>query len=164
MGPMDAGGAMKNWGIYIAVALGFVIYNAVTEADRDSTGAIVGGGNVDAFQIRVGDCFDDTSSLDNITSLPGVPCAEPHDNEAFAVLDLTITTYPEGDAMANLAHNSCMERFESFVGKDYDSSSLDIFTMYPTTESWKQNDREVVCAVYDMKSTKLVGSVKGLAR
>jgi len=33
--------------------------------------------------------------------------------------------------------------------------------MYPTIESWQQNDREVVCAVYDMEENKLVGSVQG---
>lgn len=155
---------MKNWGIYVLAAIGFAVYGAVTDADRDSTGAIVDGGNVDAFQIRVGDCFDDTDSFsDEIRSLPGVPCSEPHDNEAFAVVDLTIATYPEGDGMAELAYDSCMERFESFVGKDYESSSLEIFTMYPSTESWKQDDREVVCALYDMNASKLVGSVQGRA-
>jgi len=51
---------MKSWAIYIAAALGFVIYGAVTDADRDSSGAIVGGGTVDAFQIQVGDCYDDS--------------------------------------------------------------------------------------------------------
>ncbi len=50
---------MKSWAIYIAAALGFVIYGAMTDADRDGSGAIVGGGTVDAFQVRVGDCFDD---------------------------------------------------------------------------------------------------------
>lgn len=155
---------MKKWAIYIAAALGFAIYGAATDADRDSSGAIIDGGNVDAFQIRVGDCFDDASSMsDEITSLPGVPCSEPHDNEAYAVIDLTIGTYPEGDAMWDLAIETCKERFEPFVGMDYDSSSLDIFTMYPTPESWAQNDREVVCAVFDMNSSKLVGSVQGRA-
>ena len=154
---------MKNWAIYIAVALGFVVYNAVTEADRDDSGAIVGEGNVDAFEVRVGDCFDDTSSFDEISSLPGVPCSGPHDNEAFAVIELTIASYPEGDAMGQLAQETCLQRFESFVGRDYDSSSLDILTMYPTSESWKQSDREVVCAVYDMEANQLVGSVKGMS-
>ena len=86
---------MKTWGLYIVVALGFVIYGAATTVDRNSSGAIVGEGNIDAFQIRVGDCFDDVSSFDDeIDSLPGVPCYEPHDNETFAVFDLTISKYP----------------------------------------------------------------------
>jgi len=155
---------MKTWGLYVVIALGFVIYSAATKVDRDSTGAIVGEGNIDAFQIRVGDCFDDTSSFDDeVSDLPGVPCSEPHDNEAFAVFDLTISNYPEGDAMGELAHVSCLEHFESFVGKDYDSSTLDIITLFPSTESWKQDDREVICAAYDMEANKLVGSVKGRA-
>ena len=152
---------MKTWGVYILAAIGFAIYGAATEADRDDTGAIVGEGNVDAFQVRVGDCFDDGSSLDEISSLPGVPCADPHDNEAYAVFDVTIESYPGNEAMGELANDSCMERFETFVGLDYDSSSLDIFTMYPSTESWAQNDREVVCAIYDMNAAKLVGSAQG---
>lgn len=155
---------MKTWGIYILAGLGFVIYGALTNADRDGSGAIVDAGTVDAFQIRVGDCFDDVDSYDEeITSLPGVPCAEPHDNEAYAVFDVAIASYPEGDGMWELANASCVERFEAFVGRDYDSSSLDILTMYPTIESWRQSDREVVCAVYDVESRKLTGSVKGRA-
>jgi putative regulator of septum formation len=134
-----------------------------TKADRDSSSAIVGEGSVNAFQIRVGDCFNDSSSLEEVSSLPGVPCSEPHDNETFAVIDLTVATYPEGDAMAELAYGSCMERFEAFVGTDYESSSLDILTMSPTSEGWKQNDREVICAVYNVDSSKLVGGVEGLA-
>jgi hypothetical protein len=156
---------MKNWGVYILAALGFGIYGAVMEADRDDSGAIVSEGTVDAFQVRVGDCFDDSSSdaEGEITSIPGVPCSEEHDNEAFAVIDLTIPSYPEGDAMAGLAYTSCVERFEAFVGKDYASSSLEIFPIYPTPESWAQDDREVICAIYEMDENKLVGSVKGRA-
>jgi len=153
---------MKSWVIYVAAALGFFIYGAVTNADRDASGAIVDGGSLDAFNVQVGDCFDDSTSFsDEISSVPGVPCSEPHDNEAFAVFDFSIENYLAEDAMYDLAYNSCMEQFESFVGKDYESSTLEITTMYPSSESWKQNDREVICAVFDMNGEKLVGSAAG---
>ena len=155
---------MKSWAIYIAAALGFGIYGALTDADRDSTGAIIDGGSVDAFHVRIGDCFNDASSFGNeISSLAGVPCSDPHDNETYAVFDVSITSYPEGDGMAQLANESCVELFDSFVGKDYESSSLDVMTMYPSPESWNQKDREIVCAVYDMEANKLVGSAQGRA-
>ena len=156
---------MQNWGVYILAALGFGVYGGVMAADRDSTGAIVGDGTVAAYQVRVGDCFDDSTSdaAGEITSLPGVPCSEEHDNEAFAVIEFTLPSYPGGDTMDGLAYTSCMERFEAFVGKDYESSSLDVMTMYPSPESWNQKDREIVCAVYDMEANKLVGSVQGRA-
>ncbi len=121
---------MKKLGVYIAAAVGFAIYGAATDADRDGAGNIVDAGSVDAFQVRPGDCFDDVNSYDaEITSLPGVPCSEPHDNEAFKVVELTIESYPGDDAMSDMAYDACMVHFESFVGRDYESSSLDILTL-----------------------------------
>ncbi|MDX1516709.1 MAG: septum formation family protein [Woeseiaceae bacterium] len=152
---------MKSWASYGLVILGLVGYNLITSADRDESGAIIDAGNVDVFQIRVGDCFDDASGATEISSLPGVPCSEPHDNEAYASFNLTVSEYTGDDSMFDLAFEQCLERFEPFVGRDYDSSALDIYTLYPTYESWQQNDREVVCAVFDMDSNKLVGSVRG---
>jgi putative regulator of septum formation len=114
--------------------------------------------------MRVGDCFDDGSTFDDseVDSVPGVPCSKPHDNEVYAVYEVASATFP-GEGMAEMAHDGCMQRFEAFVGKDYDSSSLDIATLYPSPESWQQqNDREVVCAVYDVDAKKLTGTVKGL--
>ena len=157
---------MRNWGIYVVVALGYIIYNVSTTADRDESGAIVDGGNVDAFNIRVGDCFDDTSSLlgEEVTSLPAVPCTEPHDNEVYAVFDVSVSDYPGADQMSVMAFDACKQRFQHFVGKEYDSSTLDIMTLHPSSESWRvQNDREVVCALYDMEGNKVTGSAKGRA-
>ena len=153
---------MKTWGIYIAAAIAFAVYGAATKVDRDDSGAIVGGGSVDAFQVQVGDCFYDTSeSVDEVSSVPGVPCSDPHDNEAFAVFDVSVGEYPGGDEMGTLAYDSCLTRFESFVGRDYQSSTLEITTMYPSSGSWIENDREVICAVYDVDQNKLIGSAEG---
>jgi hypothetical protein len=153
-----------NWAIGAAVVGGAYLFNTAMRADRDDTGAIVGEGSVDAFQMRVGDCFDDGSAFasEEVNSVPGVPCSKPHDNEVYAVFDVTAASFP-GEAMAEMAHEGCQARFESFVGRDYESSALDIATLYPSRESWNgQKDREVVCAVYDIDAKKLTGSVKGL--
>ena len=146
---------------YVVAAIGFGVYGAMTGVDRDDSGAIVEAGTLDAFSVRLGDCFDDPDVYtEEFSSLPGVPCSEPHDNEAFAVFDLTMSEYPEWD-IAEISESSCIDRFEAYVGRDYETSALDVVTMYPTAESWAQNDREVVCALYDMSGEKLVGSVKG---
>lgn len=155
----------RNWGFGIAIAAGAFGINSFLEADRDSSGAIVSEGNVDAFQMRVGDCFDDGSTFadEEVGSVPGVPCSKPHDNEVYAVFDVAMSSFP-GEQMGDLAQQACLERFEAFVGKDYDSSSLDVASLYPSRESWtRQNDREVICAVYDVAANKLTGSVKGLS-
>jgi len=154
---------MKNWIVYLAAIAGFAIYGASTSADRDGSGVIVEEGSIDAFNVRVGDCFNDVSFDDEVSSVPGVPCSEPHDNETYAVFDVSVTSYPEGDGMSELAFESCMGHFEAYVGKDYESSSLDITTMFPSQQSWRENDREVICAVYDMNAAKLTGTAKGSA-
>ena len=157
---------MKNLAVYILVALGVVAYNVSTNADRDSTGSIVSEGSVDAFQLRVGDCFDDTyaafgDEVSEVDSLPGVPCSSPHDNEVYATFDVSLAEFPSDDEMSMLAFDKCLERFEGFVGNSYEESELDILTLYPSKESWNlQNDREVVCALYDMNTNKLTGSAR----
>jgi hypothetical protein len=155
---------MKNLALYAVVVMGYLAYGAVTEADRDEFGSIVGEGNIDAFHMRVGDCFNDASANnDEVSDLPGVPCSQPHDYETFAVFDVSLDSYPSEEAMGDLAYDSCLQRFDDFVGLDYDSSVLEIITMYPTTESWQQDDREVVCALYDMNEEKLVGTTRDRA-
>ena len=155
---------MKNLAFYAVVVIAYLAYGAITEADRDEYGAIVGEGSIDAFNMRVGDCFDNAHAIsDEVSDLPGVPCAEPHDYETYAVFDVSLTSYPTEDEMAELAYESCLARFDSFVGLEYESSVLEIITMYPTTESWRKDDREVVCALYDMNEEKLVGSTRGSA-
>jgi hypothetical protein len=153
---------MKNLGFYAVVVMGYLAYGAVTNADRDDSGAIVGEGTIDAFHMRVGDCFDNSSAFDEeVSDLPGVPCSEPHDYETYAVFDVSINSYPSEESMSELAYESCLDRFDPFVGTDYDSSILEIITLYPTDESWQQDDREIVCALYDMHDEKLVGSTQG---
>jgi hypothetical protein len=155
---------MKNLAFYAVVVVGYLAYGAITDADRDATGAIVGEGTIDAFQLRVGDCFNDGSSMGaEVSDLPGVPCDEPHDYETYAVFDVALQEYPSDDEMSELAYERCLERFGGFVGLDYEDSILDIVTLYPTTESWQQNDREVVCALFDINEEKLIGSTRGRA-
>ena len=127
---------MKSWAIYLAAVVGFAIYGASTSADRDSSGAIVEEGNIGAFNVRVGDCFNDVSFENEVSSVPGVPCSDPHDNEAYAVFDLNVTSYPEGDGMSELAFESCKKHFQAYVGTDYESSSLDITTMFERRKAY----------------------------
>ena len=109
---------MNRFAAYLLAALGFGIYGAMTDVDRDDSGAIVDAGSLDAFQIQLGDCFDDPDAYaDEFSSLPGVPCSEPHDNEAYAVFDLTMSSYPDYD-IAEISEASCVDRFPRYVGRD----------------------------------------------
>ena len=153
---------MKNWGVYVLIAIGAFAYHMYNSADRDSSGAIVGAGTIDVFDLKVGDCFDDGDAYsDEVSTLAAVPCSEPHDNEAYAAFNVSLSSYPGDEEMWEMASEECYNRFEPFVGRDYESSQYDFFTLHPTSQSWAQSDREVVCAIYDMDLNKLTGSVRG---
>ena len=134
--------------------------------DRNEAGDIISEGELDAFAVRVGDCFNDSQEIldaENtiIQEVPGLPCSEPHDNEVYAVFDLSLETFPGNDSMSDLAMEECQKQFESFVGNSYGGSILDILVMSPTQESWsRMGDREVTCSIFYMDGEKLTGSIK----
>ena len=140
-------------------------------ASRDESGAIEEEGNVGAFDIEVGDCFDDPEDLDlgtqqTVVDLAAVPCDEPHDNEAYFKFELAgeDDAFPGEDAVTEQGSERCLEEFEPFVGIDYESSELDADPyLRPTAESWEQGDREIVCVVYNADLSPMTGSAKGSA-
>ena len=164
------------WDKYGLVVFGVLVVGLVyvlvpTPVERDQAGVITGEGEVGAFQIQIGDCFDDDLPLSaqpeqeaavEITGVAGTPCTDPHDNEVYAVLDLNLSSFPGQEQVADLALEACLERFQAFVGREYEASVLDIYLIYPTSESFtEQDDREVVCSVNHVSDRKLIGSMRG---
>ena len=120
--------------------------------------------------MRAGDCFDDPDSLVSGESLEldevlAVPCAEPHDNEVFAVFDLPdgeSAPYPGDDVVYPLALAECVEHFHRYVGVAYRDSVLAVDPFTPTARSWTdRDDREIVCFLYSPDFRPLTGSKRG---
>ena len=71
--------------------------------------------------------------------------------------------------MTNDAETGCTDAFADFAGIPYsDSKSLDFSYYYPTSDSWKGGDREILCLIYAYDSAgtaeKTTGSLEGAAR
>lgn len=132
-------------------------------AERAETGEIESAGSVDAFSLRVGDCFDDQAAgVTEVEDVPGVPCTEPHDNEIYAAFDLEMAEWPGEKVAGEVADAGCMERFEAAIGAPYEESVLVFWRLIPTAGSWEyRKDREVLCAAYHMDLEKLTQSVLG---
>jgi Septum formation len=164
---------MSFWGsrrgglVLLLLVVGAGMYVYTSRATRDIGGAIQREGPVDAFDLRVGDCFNEetgaiAASLTEVFSVPAVPCGQPHDNEVFAVFDVDVESFPEADLLDELAFDGCIGYFEPYVGLDYESSELVVTTLRPTYKSWHDSgDREVVCVLYHIDSDLLNGSVRG---
>lgn len=113
--------------------------------------------------LETGTCFDDPESFEEVTDVPVVDCAEPHDNEVIASFDLPTGGYPGDAVVTSRAEEGCLVRFEPYVGIDFASSIYDLGWFTPSSESWDAGDREVICFVYDVTLAKITGSVAGSA-
>lgn len=126
-----------------------------------------GDGNV--FALEPGTCFDDVVELTDegggeVGQVPVVDCAGPHDNEVFATFDLEDDTFPGDDRVLQLALDGCLDRFDDYVGSDPESSRYAVSHLVPTERTWEVNDdREVVCFLYDRDLTALEGSARDTA-
>jgi hypothetical protein len=145
------------------------VFPAQAQRD-DETQEIAEAGQQDVFEVAVGDCFNnegeiaegDTAEGDTgeVSDIPAVPCAEPHDNEIFYLFDLAGDEFPTDVDI--LADDGCYAQFATFVGLDYESSTLDYFPIMPTAETWAQGDREVICSVF--ADTQTTGTLAAAAR
>lgn len=121
------------------------------------------GDTTDVFTIKVGDCLNYAAVEGEVSTVPTVDCAQPHDSEAFASILMTDAAFPGADAVKKQSETGCTAKFNTFVGVDYGTSKLDYSYYYPTAESWAQNDREILCLIAD-PAKKTTGSLKGAAR
>lgn len=129
-----------------------------------STGEITeGNATADAFAIRVGDCFDGEDLSEDIYSVPVVPCGEPHGDEVIHAFDMQGSEAPDDAAVDAAFEAECIPAFESFVGIAWEESTIDMWPMFPSTGSWAEGDREMLCIVYD-PAGKVTGTLKGAAR
>ncbi len=148
---------MKNPLARRVLAAGFALAAATTlaacgdkdDAQRDdASDEITAAGDADVFDLQVGDCFDDTAN-GQITDVPGVPCAEPHDNEIFHTFDMEEGDWPGDEAVSAAAEEECNAAFADFVGTPYEESTLYWSTITPVQQTWEEmDDREVICVIY----------------
>ena len=144
-------------GVAVAAALGIS-----SMAQRNDAGEIMAAGTVDAFEVRVEDCFQDAAlESEDVSEVPGIPCSDPHDNEVFAAFDVP-GEWPGDEAIEEMAYQGCYDRFAGAIGKSYEESIIDYTVIYPSEGSWQERgDREVLCVGYHMEYEQLTGSIIG---
>jgi hypothetical protein len=119
-------------------------------------------GETDVFALTIGDCLNDLSAPDEVTSVPIVECSEPHDSEVFARTDTTGSEFPGNDVLFSELDAFCQgEEFTRFVGIPYADSIYGTSGYIPTEGSWDTGDRELLCTIVDPNG-KTTGSLAGI--
>jgi len=126
------------------------------------------GGEDDVFTLAVGDCFDNTEAnadADEVTSVPKIDCEKKHDFEAYSAVLMDQDEYPGVADTESQADALCLDGFERFLGAPYDEAVAYDFTyFYPSTESWKLGDREILCMIYAIDENNDIEKVTGTLR
>lgn len=131
------------------------ISNAVDSGD---------GTTKNIFDISVGDCEIDSIDEGERFETTTIDCAEPHNTEIYASVNVPDGDFPGDAAIDEQATTDCYTEFESFIGANYDDSDYDFSWYFPTEGSWSEGDREILCLVYDVSGAQVSGSLAGVAR
>lgn len=126
---------------------GFNIWNAFTAADRDNTGAIVDGGDLDPNDLAVGDCLLDPGE-DWFDEVRGVACSDPHDLEIYHLATLPGGGYPSDVQFEDAFIQYCLPAFTPYTGEAFDTSELWIGFFFPDSAAWSAGDRSMQCYLY----------------
>jgi hypothetical protein len=126
------------------------------------------GEETSVFDLEIGDCFSaDADQLDTVTV---VDCEQSHEYEVFEVLDHEAgddAAYPGDQEILEYADVACQPSFEAFVGHDYQTSIWYITSLTPSTETWADGDREIVCTLNqqddDQEPIAVTGTAEGSA-
>lgn len=155
-------------GVLIIVATMAGVVEQSNEAARAESGDVSRGGELDVFDLQVGDCFNSAAAGNTaeIAEVEAVPCGELHEYEVYRIDRLEEgagVSFPGDDAIFERAALHCFDAFQGFVGSPYADSIIDVTVLSPTRDSWERGDREYVCVAFDL-SGSVRGSLKGAGR
>jgi len=126
--------------------------------------SMLGGSPVQVFS--VGQCVNIPDSAEEgdqeVGALPIVDCADPHSGEVFYVEEMTDSTYPADTP--TIADEICVAAFEGYVGIPYADSVLYGRSLYPTSATWEDGDRQIACLIVGDVGEELTGSMKDTAQ
>jgi putative regulator of septum formation len=151
-----------GWLIVIVLVAGGAVVGWYFNAARSSSGEIDKAGDLKATDLRVGDCFDlKDANVDAIDDVRAVPCTTQHTYELFFAGRMPDGDYPSDDAFDAWTTTNCAPAFTTYVGRPYEQSTLEVYFLVPSKDSWGSGDRTVQCALYPQNNAHPTTSLKG---
>ena len=148
-----AGLALSGFWIVIVV-VAIVAANTGKATRSAATGVITHRGHMNAFSLRVGDCFDNPTRAHTVDTITAIPCDQPHNAQIYAKFKLTGSdfSYPGTAAVAQRARSGCNARFGS-VDKAITTGAMTVRILLPEETSWTAGHRTVSCMVVNPTAT-----------
>jgi hypothetical protein len=151
-------------GIFAVVVLVGAVVDATGDSDAASntaggssavtTVSVVGSG------LMVGECLTEEELERYLVGddFSVAACSDPHDYEVYVVHGYPAGAYPGEEAVSDELYDVCLGEFEGYVGRDYDSSALDFYRLWPEEGLWESGTRIGECLLFDFDGGQLTGS------
>jgi len=142
-------------GFWVVVLVAAIVAANVGKATRSATtGVITHRGHMNAFSLRVGDCFDNPTGAHTVNTVTAIPCDQPHNAQIYAKFKLAGSdlSYPGAAVVAQRARSGCNARIGS-VDKAITTGAMTMRILLPEETSWTAGHRTVSCMVVNPTAT-----------
>ena len=157
----NVGMIVRVVGVVAVLAIGGIGYGVSKshQSGRGSDGTINKQGNLDAFSIKVNDCFENpTDAITGFDSVKAIPCDQPHTAQAFFTFDYpnAPAAEPSDDDMSKIAEQQCGDALKTKVDESKLPQSYQPSYLFPDSTAWTQGHHDIMCIVAD--DTNFTGS------
>jgi hypothetical protein len=124
----------------------------IDDTTRNEEGEIIESGDLGVFVTQLGDCLNaDDPSATEWSTTKGVPCSSPHHWQVIFKGAVASTSYDE-TTISNEAYLICKYAIDGLAARlSYEKASIyenaTSIELFPTQESFEQEDRAVDCLV-----------------
>jgi hypothetical protein len=145
-----------------------VLVGAVVDATGDSDAASDTAGDsstvttvsVVGSGLMVGECLTEEELERYLVGddFSVAACSDPHDYEVYVIHGYPSGTYPGADTVSDELYDVCLSEFEGYVGRDFESSALDFYRLWPEQGLWESGTRIGECLLIGVDGGQLMGS------
>jgi len=126
---------------------------------------------INQYELRVGECFNQLDELQqglHVVITRRIGCFMPHESQVYFMLEFPARSpaiYPGDKVMRDFALESCYREFETWVGRQYETSELEIDVLTPNQTNFEDSIaryRGIHCIVQRSDGANLTTTTRGL--
>jgi hypothetical protein len=132
------------------LALGGYLLKKHNDAGRDASGSISKKGDLDAFSIKVNDCYEKpTDALTGFSSVKAIPCDQPHNAQVYFSFTYpnATSTAPTDDQLKSTVDPQCTTAAGTKVDQAKAPQNAMMNYLIPDDTAWGQGHHEILCVI-----------------
>lgn len=134
----------------LALAGGGWAYNNAHKAKRGSDGTVNKTGNLDAFSIKVGDCYEKPKdALSGFDSVKAIPCNQPHNAQVYYsfVFPNAGSTAPTDTELSATVDPQCTDAAKTKVDETKAPQDAMMNYLVPDSTAWGKGHHDILCVI-----------------